>query len=113
RDSRGSSPLASLIQHPDYQTYPLFGALSWDLDLFRRIRRAVEAGRAALGRAGETRRALTVSVIAEVAQAYLDVRDLDARVGIAKGTVASRKSYVDLAKARFQGGKTSEVDWRQ
>jgi multidrug efflux system outer membrane protein len=111
--SQRSSPLAPFIRDPDYQTYQLFGALSWELDLFGRIRRAVEAERAQLDAAEETRRAVTVSVIAEVAQAYLDVRDLDARVGIAKATVASRRSYVEVTKARFEGGKTSEVDLRQ
>ena len=111
--SRRSSRLATLIRDPDYQTYELFGALSWELDLFGRIRRATEAERAQLAAAEENRHAVAVSVIAEVAQAYLDVRDLDARVGIAKGTVASRKGYVEMAKARFEGGKTSELDFRQ
>lgn len=113
RDSRRAAPLSPLIRDPDYQTYQLFGALSWELDLFGRIRRATEAERAQLEAAEEDRRAVTISVIAEVAQAYLDVRDLDARVEIAKGTVESRKGYVELARARFQGGKTSELDLRQ
>lgn len=111
--SRRSSRLATLIRNPDYQTYELYGALSWELDLFGRIRRATEAEQAQLAAAEENRRAVAVSLIAEVAQAYLDVRDLDARVGIAKGTVASRKGYVEMAKSRFEGGKTSELDFRQ
>ena len=113
RESRKASPLSPLIRDPDYQTYQVFGALSWELDLFGRIRRATEAERAQVAAAEENRRAVTVSVIAEVAQAYLDVRDLDARVEIAKGTVASRKGYVEMANARFTGGKTSELDLRQ
>jgi len=111
--SRRSSRLATLIQDPEYQTYELFGALSWELDLFGRIRRATEAEEAQLAAAEENRRGVVVSIIAEVSQAYLDVRDLDARVGIARGTVASRKGYVEMAKARFEGGKTSELDFRQ
>lgn len=113
RESLKALPLSPLIRDRDYQTYQVFGALSWELDLFGRIRRSVEAERAGLQGAEEERRAATVSVIAEVAQAYLDVRDLDARVGIAKGTVDSRKSYVQLAKLRFEGGKTPELDLRQ
>ncbi|HEX7896730.1 MAG TPA: efflux transporter outer membrane subunit [Planctomycetota bacterium] len=113
RDSLEAAPLSPLIRDRDYQTYTLFGALSWELDLFGRIRRAVEAERAGLAAAEEDRHAAMVSVIAEVAQAYLDVRDLDARVEISKATVASRRSYVDLAKLRFEGGKTPEVDLRQ
>lgn len=113
RDSRRAAPLSPLIQDPDYQTYQIFGALSWELDVFGRLRRATEAERAQVAAAEEERRAVTVSVIAEVAQAYLDVRDLDARVEIARGTVVSRKGYVEMAKARFTGGKTSELDLRQ
>jgi multidrug efflux system outer membrane protein len=111
--SRRSDRLAPLIRDPEYQTYELFGALSWELDLFGRIRRATEAEQAQLAVAEENRRGVIVSIIAEVSQAYLDVRDLDARVGIARGTVASRKGYVEMAKARFEGGKTSELDFRQ
>lgn len=111
--SRRSNPLAPLIQDPDYQTWQLFGALSWELDLFGRIRRATEAERELLAAAEEDRRAVRITVIAEVGQAYLDVRDFDARVEIARGTVASRKGYVEMAKARYTGGKTSELDFRQ
>jgi len=113
RASRRDSPLAPLIRDPDYQTYQIFGALSWELDLFGRIRRAVEAESALVLAAEEDRRAALVSVIAEVITAYLDVRDLDARVAIAKATVESRKGYVEMARLRFEGGKTSELDFRQ
>jgi multidrug efflux system outer membrane protein len=113
RASRRESPLAPLISDPDYQTYQLFGALSWELDLFGKIRRATEAERAALAASEEDLHAAVVSVIAEVSTAYLDVRDLDARVGIAKGTVESRKGYVEMARLRWEGGKTSELDFRQ
>lgn len=112
-DSRRANPLAPLIREPDYQTWQIFGAFSWELDVFGRIRRATEAERALVSAAEEDRRAVRITVIAEVGQAYLDVRDLDARVEIARGTVASRKGYVDMAKARFTGGKTSELDFRQ
>jgi multidrug efflux system outer membrane protein len=113
RTSRRETPLSPLIQDPDTQTYQIFGALTWELDLFGRIRRATEAERALLLAAEAERHAAMVSVIAEVSTAYLDVRDLDARIGISKATVTSRKSYVEMARLRFEGGKTSELDFRQ
>jgi multidrug efflux system outer membrane protein len=112
-ESRRATPLSPLIRDPDHQTYELFGALSWELDLFGRIRRATEAERAQLSAAEEERHAVRVSVVAEVSRAYLELRDLDARVAIAQGTVASRKGYVDMARLRWEGGKTSELDFRQ
>ena len=98
---------------PKYQYYEVYGALSWELDLWGRIRRGVEAAEADLLAAEEGRRAIVVAVVAEVARAYLEMRDLDARIAFAAGTVASRREYVDLARFRFQGGITSELDFRQ
>jgi len=101
------------IPDRDHQTYAAFGALSWELDLFGRIRRATEAEQASLMAAEENRHAVIVSIIAEVSRVYLSIRDLDAKVEIGRATVESRKSYVTLARLRFQGGKTSELDYRQ
>jgi multidrug efflux system outer membrane protein len=98
---------------PKFQYYEVDGALSWELDLWGRIRRGVEAEEARILEAEEGRRAVVVSVVAEVARAYLEMRDLDARIAFARGTVLSRREYVDLARLRFEGGITSELDYRQ
>jgi multidrug efflux system outer membrane protein len=98
---------------PKSQYYEVYGALSWELDLWGRIRRGVEAEEARILAAEEGRRAVVVSVVAEVARAYLEMRDLDARIAFARGTVTSRREYVDLARLRFEGGVTSELDYRQ
>ncbi len=112
RDSAKAAPGGALPDR-DHQTYQIYGALTWELDLFGRIRRATEAEQAALMAAEEDRRAVAVTIIAEVSRVYLDIRDLDAKVVIGRSTVESRKSYVTLARLRFQGGKTSELDYRQ
>jgi multidrug efflux system outer membrane protein len=98
---------------PKFQYYEVYGALSWELDLWGRIRRGVEAEEAQVLAAEEGRRSVVVSVVAEVARAYLEMRDLDARIEFARGTVGSRREYVDLARFRFEGGVTSELDLRQ
>jgi multidrug efflux system outer membrane protein len=48
-----------------------------------------------------------------VATAYLELRDFDSRLEIARRTIESRKESVQLAKDRFEGGLTPEVDFRQ
>lgn len=101
------------VGDPKFQYYEVYGALSWELDLWGRIRRGVEAEEALVLAAEEGRRSVVVAVVAEVARAYLELRDLDARVEFARGTVASRRDYVDLARLRFEGGVTSELDLRQ
>jgi multidrug efflux system outer membrane protein len=85
----------------------------WELDVFGRIRRASEAERALLYASEETRRAVAIALVADVGQAYVELRDLDRRVDIGRRTLASRAEYVDLARRRFEGGLTSEKDWRQ
>jgi multidrug efflux system outer membrane protein len=101
------------VRDPKYQYYEVYGALSWELDLWGRIRRGIEAEEALLFAAEEDRKAVVVSVVAEVARAYLELRDLDARIEFSRATVTSRREYVELAKLRFEGGVTSELDFRQ
>jgi multidrug efflux system outer membrane protein len=43
----------------------------------------------------------------------MELRDLDLRLQISRDTLKSRADYVDLAKLRFEGGLTSELDYRQ
>ena len=93
--------------------YALAGTVSWEIDLFGRVRRATEAQRALLMAAEETHRAVVISLVAEVARVYVELRDADRRLEIARRTLESRAEYVRMAKLRFEGGVTSEVDWRQ
>jgi multidrug efflux system outer membrane protein len=89
------------------------GTLTWEIDLFGRIRRAAEADQALLLASEEGRRGVIIALIAEVARAYMDLRDADRRVEIARRTLESRKEYLEYAKTRFEGGVTSEKDYRQ
>lgn len=86
---------------------------NWEIDVFGRIRRATEAERALLVASEEVRRAVTISLVASVARSYIELRDFDLRLEIARRTLASRAKSVDLARVRFTGGLTSEKDLRQ
>jgi multidrug efflux system outer membrane protein len=93
--------------------YQLNASVFWELDFFGRIRRATEAERAILLSTQEAQRFTVISLVAAVAQAYMELRDLDLRLEISRRTLISREEYVNLAKLRFEGGRTSELDWRQ
>jgi len=93
--------------------YALAGTASWELDLFGRLRRASEAELARLRAAEFTHRAVALALVAAVAQGYVELVDLDERLAIARRTLESRRAYVELARVRFEGGRTSELDWRQ
>jgi multidrug efflux system outer membrane protein len=86
---------------------------TWELDLFGRIRRASEAQLALLYAAEQTRRAVVLALVGDVARAYVELRDFDRRLAISVSTLQSRRDYVELVRIRFEGGLTSELDFRQ
>ncbi len=93
---------------------PLGGAsVSWELDLWGRLRRATEAARADLLATEEARRGVVTTLIAEVAQAYFDLRSLDATLEISQRTLATRRQSLDLIQARFEHGLATQMDVRQ
>ena len=93
--------------------YDVSANVSWELDFFGRIRRATEAQRALLLGTQEARRSAVISLVADVARAYFELRDFDRRLEIARSTIQSRREYVQFAKDRFEGGITPELDYRQ
>ncbi|HOC41524.1 MAG TPA: efflux transporter outer membrane subunit [Thermoanaerobaculales bacterium] len=95
------------------ERYGLDVGLSWELDFFGRIRRANEAELANLLATEEARRAVAIAVVANVARAYVELRDLDWRLEITRRTLESRREYLGLARDRFEGGLTPELDSRQ
>lgn len=108
----GRVPIPESVD-PEGATFQVGGSLSWEIDVFGRIRRATEAEQATLLATEEARRAVVIELVSAVATTYMDLRDFDARLDIARRTLDSRRDYVELVKARFEGGVTSELDWRQ
>jgi len=85
----------------------------WELDVWGRIRRATEAARAHLVGSEEGRRAVILSLVGSVAGSYVNLRDLDRQLEIAKETAKSRGESLALFKLRFESGFTSEVEYLQ
>jgi multidrug efflux system outer membrane protein len=90
--------------------YSVSLGLSWEIDFFGRIRRASEAEKALFLGTEEARRAAVLSLVADVARAYFELRDFDRRLEVTRRTIASRREYVELAADRFEGGVTPELD---
>jgi multidrug efflux system outer membrane protein len=61
----------------------------------------------------EVRRAVVITLVADVARVYMELRSLDLSLEVGQRTLASRQEYMELAQVRFEGGVTSEMDWRQ
>jgi NodT family efflux transporter outer membrane factor (OMF) lipoprotein len=86
---------------------------SWELDLFGGTRRRIEAARADLDSASEARRDVLVTLIAEVARNYIDLRSAQTRIEIANRNIESQSKALELTRSRFANGLTSRLDVTQ
>ena len=83
---------------------------SWELDLWGRIRRLNEAARAEYLATEEGRRGVLLSLVSDVAVAYLELRELDDELEIAKHTTAAFQDTYDLFNRRLEGGAASALE---
>lgn len=90
--------------------YYLLGNLSWEMDLWGRVRRTNEAARADLLSREENRRAVTIQLVSAVAEAYFNLLQFDLQLDIAERTLQSWEESVRIAQARLRQGMTSKLD---
>jgi multidrug efflux system outer membrane protein len=86
---------------------------SWEIDLWGRIRRQSEAAYANVLATDEARRGVILSLVASVANSYLQLRGLDAQLDVAKKTLQTYKESVDLFTLQFQYGQVSMMNVAQ
>ncbi|NLF26096.1 MAG: efflux transporter outer membrane subunit, partial [Deltaproteobacteria bacterium] len=82
----------------------------WEVDIWGRIRRQNEAANAMYMATEWARRGVMLSLVAEVAQAYYELLELDLEMQIACDTKKSFSDTLKLFEDRFQGGIASELD---
>ncbi len=82
----------------------------WEIDLWGRFRRELEASAADTQAATEARNFVLVSLIADVARAYMDVRTTQIRLAIANQNIATAQETYELANGRLQRGLTNGLD---
>ena len=86
---------------------------TWELDLFGRIRRSVEAATADYQASIEDYRDLLVTLLSDVALNYIDARSLQLRIDYALGNIEAQRSSLELTRDRFKAGLTSGLDVAQ
>ena len=86
---------------------------SWQLDLFGRVRRAVEAADANALAAVENRHGVALAAVAELAQSYMQLRGTQKRLEIAKGNLRLAEENVDLVNKRYGSGVATTLDLAQ
>jgi multidrug efflux system outer membrane protein len=110
KDIPGGLPLGVKRINNDFQ---LFLNLTWELDFWGRISGATEAAFADMLSTVEARRAVVLTVVSSVANAYIVLRQLDAQLAVSKKTLATRIESLKLAQSRFELGETSELEVKQ
>ena len=95
---------------PNPFNYYLQGNLSWEIDIWGRIRRSNEAARGDLLSREENRRAIVLQLVSGVAEAYFDLLQFDMQLDIARRTLKSWEESVRIAQARLRQGIISKLD---
>lgn len=97
------------ISNP-FNQYQLGLSASWELDLFGRVRRSVEAADADVQTAVENERDVRVSLASDVAEAYIDLRGAQLRRSILEQSLATQRDVLMLTRDRRRAGLTSDLD---
>lgn len=87
--------------------------LSYEVDLWGRLKRADEAATARLLASEANRDSIRQMLVADVVRAYVDLRAFDAQLEVAEQALKAREEEVALQKRRFAGGITSQLDVNQ
>ncbi len=93
--------------------FDLKAGATWELDLWGNLRWARDKSLAEFMGSIENQRALRMSLVAQVAQAYFELVALDNELSIVQQTVDARRESLHLARVRYEGGLTSETAFRQ
>jgi len=104
---------ASTTKPNTYNDFALVGQASWEPDFWGRIRRTVEAAHAGAQASAAEVAAVDLSLHAEMAADYFQLRGLDAESKLLTATVADLERQLDLTERRLKGGVATEVDVAQ
>jgi NodT family efflux transporter outer membrane factor (OMF) lipoprotein len=107
----GAAISSNYLFHTDL--YDAHFDASWEIDIFGGKRRALEQANALVASVEEDRRDVLVSVLAEVARNYIEVRNFQQRLAIAEKNIKAQQDAVDIARSRFSAGLSSELDTKQ
>jgi multidrug efflux system outer membrane protein len=111
--SRVTDPPESFGANRNFQNLLLGFSLAWELDVFGRIRREAEAATAIYLATEQAQRGVLITLVADVAQSYFTLRELDLELEIGRRTLKLNDETVRFYQSRFERGVSNklEVDW--
>jgi multidrug efflux system outer membrane protein len=111
--TRGNTILGTNLPGSISEQFVLAANLSYEVDLWGKLRRSTEAARAELLATVEARNVVTITLISDVASIYLLLLDLDARMEISRRTEKTREDSLGIIQARFDKGVVPLIDVNQ
>ncbi len=106
----GPTALPGRVGNPSFNL-PQYGMnASWEVDFWGHVRRQVEAATAAMHATEDMRRDVLVSLMAETAQDYIELRGVQARIAIVEHNIDIAKHSVDLTTQRYAQGAATRLD---
>jgi NodT family efflux transporter outer membrane factor (OMF) lipoprotein len=83
---------------------------AWELDIFGKLRREIEASHLDALAAAKVRDAVLVSVVADVARAYIEMRGFQEQIAVTRRNIETARRSLDVVQNRFNQGLTNELD---
>lgn len=115
QSASGSAPLGVAAMpgskaSPAYNLYQFGFDASWELDIWGRVRRSVEAATAMSDASFEDRNAVLLTARAELARDYIDLRNTQALLRIARQNLVIAQDALKLTQVRARDGVTTDLD---
>lgn len=107
-----ANPVPASVPNPQ-SSFQLFAGANWEIDLWGRIRRLTEAARADVFATEEARRGIILSLVASVANGYIQLRSLDEQLEIAERTLAVYGESLAQFEMKFEYGQISAMNVEQ
>ncbi len=108
--SKAAAPPGTPRSDREGELYDASFDATWELDLFGRVRRSVQAANADLAATEATRVDVLVSVIAEVARNYFELRGLQDQLAVARKNADLQTETLKITQSRLEGGRGTDFD---
>ena len=118
--SLGNSPVADIVSRllddrnfqvgPNIATDRVLISAAWELDFWGKFRREIQSQKASWLASVAAYDDALVTLIGDVANAYVNLRTFEARLQVIRNSIATQEGTLKIANARFNAGETSELD---
>jgi outer membrane protein, multidrug efflux system len=102
------SPTERALTSSQYQA--TLGVTAWEVDLWGRVRDLRDAALEEYLATEEARRAVRITLVSQVADAYLVVCEIEERLALTRRTIATREESARIARRRYEVGSVSKID---